>query len=239
MRLLATSSGFANLPAAAASHPTNQERRSWLKRLGAAIGLGMLGGPALASSHKAAFDTNGAEPYLGEIMLFAGNFQVRGYAFCNGQLLSIVQNQALFSILGTTYGGNGTTTFALPDLRGRFPMHFGQGPGLPNYNLGEVAGTPSVTLGAQQMPAHNHTLNISSAAATSNSPAGNVLAVPNGLASGSEENVAVKAYAAASNGTANNNSIGTAGSSQPVGVMNPYLTLNFQIAVQGLYPSRD
>jgi microcystin-dependent protein len=237
MRLLATSSGFASVPAAA-SQTTNQERRSWLKRLGAALGLGMLGGPALASSRRP-FDTNGAEPYIGEIMLFAGNFQVRGYAFCNGQLLSIAQNTALFSLLGTTYGGNGQTTFGLPDLRGRFPMHFGQGPGLSPYNLGERGGTPSVTLNTQQMPVHNHTLNISAAAATSNSPAGNVLAVPNGLTSGSEENVAIKAYGAAPNGTANNNSIGTAGGSQPFGVMNPYLTLNFQIAVEGIYPPRD
>ena len=100
-----------------------------------------------------------ASPFIGQITLFAGNFAPRGWAFCNGQLLSIAQNTALFSILGTTYGGNGQTTFALPDLRGRVPVHAGQGPGLSNYDLGQQGGAESVTLTTAQMPAHTHPAN--------------------------------------------------------------------------------
>lgn len=101
---------------------------------------------------------NGAEPFVAEIMLFGGNFAPRGYAFCSGQILSIAQNTALFSLLGTTYGGNGQTTFALPDLRGRAALHTGQGPGLSSYNLGQVGGTETVTLNINQIPAHNHAI---------------------------------------------------------------------------------
>src|SRR5438270_2669849 len=97
-----------------------------------------------------------SEPFLGEIRMFGGNFAPRGWSLCNGQLLPIAQNTALFSLLGTTYGGNGQTTFALPDLRGRVPLHWGQGPGLSNYDLGEQTGTESVTLLSTQMPAHSH-----------------------------------------------------------------------------------
>src|SRR5436190_23399763 len=108
-----------------------------------------------------------ADPLLGEIMLVPYNFAPRGWAFCQGQILSIAQNTALFSLLGTTYGGNGQTTFALPDLRGRCAIAPGQGPGLPNYVLGQVSGTPSVTLTNSTMPGHNH-----SAAPTGNSTDG-------------------------------------------------------------------
>src|SRR5690348_9255473 len=96
------------------------------------------------------------EPYLGDIYIFAGDFAPRGWAFCDGQLLPINQNQALFSILGTTYGGNGQTTFALPDLRGRAPVHFGQGPGLSSYALGQRAGSEGVALAQTEIPPHNH-----------------------------------------------------------------------------------
>src|SRR3712207_1329671 len=96
-------------------------------------------------------------PMIAEIRMFAGNFAPRGWAFCQGQILSIAQNTALFSLLGTTYGGNGQTTFALPDLRGRVPMQPGQGPGLSSHNLGEQGGSETVTLISSQMPAHNHT----------------------------------------------------------------------------------
>ena len=99
------------------------------------------------------------EPYIAGIVLFAGNFAPRGWAFCNGQILSIAQNTALFSLLGTTYGGNGQTTFALPDLRGRVPIQPGQGPGLPLYDLGEAGGAPTTTLVANNLPAHSHSLN--------------------------------------------------------------------------------
>src|SRR5438105_10342167 len=99
-----------------------------------------------------------SEPFLGQIMLFGGNFAPRGWAFCNGQIMSIAQNTALFSLLGTTYGGDGITTFALPDLRGRAPVGQGQGPGLSNITLGEASGTESITLTIANMPGHNHTL---------------------------------------------------------------------------------
>ena len=99
-----------------------------------------------------------SEPFLGEIKMFGGNFAPRGYALCNGQLLAIQQNTALFALLGTTYGGNGQTTFALPDLRGRVPMSSGQGPGLTSRTLGEMSGSENVTLLSNQMPAHNHSV---------------------------------------------------------------------------------
>src|SRR5512140_216933 len=111
-------------------------------------------------------------PFIGEIVMFAGNFAPRSWALCNGQLLPIAQNTALFSILGTTYGGDGRTTFALPDLRGRVPVHPGQGPGLSNYVLGEMAGTENTTLLINNMPAHNHTLNAVSDAGDTAAPAG-------------------------------------------------------------------
>src|SRR5688572_5350285 len=114
-----------------------------------------------------------SEPFIGEIIMFAGNFAPRGWAFCSGQLLSIAQNTALFSILGTTYGGNGQTTFALPDLRGRCPVHQGQGPGLSNYSLGQVGGTESVTLIASQLPPHSHTVACSANDANLGLPEGN------------------------------------------------------------------
>ncbi|MGH6630282.1 MAG: phage tail protein, partial [Burkholderiales bacterium] len=106
-----------------------------------------------------------SSPFLGMIQIFPYNFAPRGWAFCNGQILPIVQNTALFSLLGTTYGGNGQTTFALPDLRGRFPNSSGQGPGLSNYDLGQVGGTESATLTINQMPTHNHTATFASTSA--------------------------------------------------------------------------
>src|SRR5690349_13883210 len=122
-----------------------------------------------------------SEPFIGEIIMFAGNFAPRGWAFCQGQILSIAQNTALFSILGTTYGGNGQTTFALPDFRGRVPVGQGQGPGLSSYVLGEVSGTESTTLLTTNMPVHNHGLTQAKAKAlvTARTEAPNVGA-PNG-----------------------------------------------------------
>src|SRR6185503_14662217 len=118
-----------------------------------------------------------SEPFIGEIIMFAGNFAPRGWAFCEGQLLSIAQNSALFSILGTTYGGDGQTTFALPDLRGRAPMQWGQGPGLTPRFLGESSGAENVTLISTQMPAHTHALNASGAQGDAPTPSGTVNAV--------------------------------------------------------------
>ncbi len=113
--------------------------------------------------------------FIGEIRLFAGNFAPRDWAFCEGQIMSIAQNTALFSLLGTQYGGNGQTTFALPDLRGRVPMHQGQGPGLSPRDIGEVSGSETVTLLSTQMPAHSHALRASTTAAAGSTPAGALL----------------------------------------------------------------
>ena len=174
--------------------------------------------------------------YIGEIMLFAGTFCPQYYMECNGALLSIAQNQALFSILGTTYGGNGTTNFALPDLRGRTPIGYGQGTGLSNRTLGQSGGTENETLLLSQMPQHNHSITISlpasSAAATKGTPENNIPAVP-------ERSIA--AYTDASADKAMRSPTATAGisgGSQPHNNMQPYLTLRYCIATQGLYPTR-
>ena len=173
-----------------------------------------------------------SQPFLGEIKLFPYNFAPRGFAFCQGQVLSIAQNTALFSLLGTTYGGNGQTNFALPDLRGRAPMQPGQGPGLSNHDLGEKAGQESVSLLTTQIPSHTHTLGASTQAATSDVPAPE--AVPGRSTGG------LLAYAAATPGTAlSSSALSTAGGSQPHNNMMPYLVLNYCIATQGIFPSRN
>ena len=175
-----------------------------------------------------------ASPFLAQITLFAGNFAPRGWAFCQGQILPIAQNTALFSLLGTTYGGNGQTTFALPDLRGRVPIQPGQGPGLSPYSLGELGGVENVTLLQTQMPAHNHTTqvtsNASSAAATDTLPNGNFLASDNQYTNTSN---------AVMNATAVTVTVGIAGGSQPHENRQPYLAINFIIAMEGIFPSRN
>ena len=236
MRIIATPAGIQPLVSPDfQADVANHERRSWLKRLGAMLGLGLLAGPAMAGTQgtRGVQRTTGQDAFLGEIMLFAGNFVVSNYAQCNGQILSIAQNTALFSILGTTYGGNGTTTFALPNLNGRLPIGMGQLPGGSNYALGQMSGSESVTLLANQMPTHTHALNVA-AAGTSATPVGNVPAAAT-LASNEE---GVNAYASAATATAAGTAIGMAGGSQPVGILNPYLALNFQICIQGVFPSR-
>ena len=169
-----------------------------------------------------------ADPYIGEIRMFAGNFAPLGWAFCNGALLPIAQYEALFSLLGTTYGGDGQTTFALPDLRGRGPIHAGQGPGLTNHPQGEQGGTETVTLTVAQMPAHTHAPAASSAAGTSSHPNGNVWA-----ASSTSDNQ----YAGTSNTTMNPATIGVAGGNQPHDNRQPVLAINFIISLEGIYPS--
>ncbi len=176
-----------------------------------------------------------AEPFVGQITLFAGNFAPRGYAFCNGQLLSIAQNTALFSLLGTNYGGNGVNTFGLPDLRGRVPIHAGTGPGLSNYQLGQIGGQENVTLTVNQIPSHGHTASVNASAGAPNtvSPGGAVLAVSaqgNTYASGSPTLTAMSASAA---------TVANAGGNQGHPNMQPYLALNFIIALQGIFPSRN
>ncbi|TDN93245.1 tail fiber protein [Microbacterium sp. BK668] len=167
------------------------------------------------------------DPFIGELRCFGFNFAPRGWALCNGQLLSISQNTALFSLLGTTYGGNGTTTFGLPDLRGRVSLAFGQGPGLSNRTQGEQAGTETVTLTAATIPAHGHTVAASSAA-TSKNPSG---AFPAVTGAGSS-------YGTTGDLTMNAAMIGGGGSGQPHDNMPPYVVLNWCIALEGVFPSR-
>ena len=171
------------------------------------------------------------ETFLGEIRMFAGNFAPTGWAFCQGQLLPIAQNQALFSLLGTTYGGNGTTTFALPDLRGRVPVGFGQGPGLSNRVIGEQFGSELVTLNINQMPSHNHTVNAVTTEGNQNLPTNSLPANTKTLD---------KEYSNANaNTTMKATMVNPTGGSQPFGVSQPSLGVNFIIALQGIYPSRN
>lgn len=172
-----------------------------------------------------------SEPFLGMIIIVPYNFSPRGWAFCNGQILPIAQNTALFSLLGTTYGGNGQTTFALPDLRGRFPNSSGQGPGLSNYSLGQQSGTESTTMTVNQLPGHTHTFAqpCLDDDATTGIPTGKVPANSGTNIYGSPSGAAVEA----------GGNTGIAGGSQPVPLLNPYLTLNYCIALEGIFPSRN
>jgi microcystin-dependent protein len=173
-----------------------------------------------------------SEPFIGQIIIFAGNFAPRGWAFCNGQLLSIAQNTALFSILGTTYGGNGQTTFALPNLQGRLAMHAGSGPGLTPRDLGEVGGGETVTLTNSQMPAHNHVLACNTNPGNQTQPEANIL--------GAESASATQVYTNAQpNQTMSPLSISASGGSQPHDNMPPFQCLNYIIALEGIFPSRN
>lgn len=164
------------------------------------------------------------------LMIFAGNFPIRGWAFCSGQLLSIAQNTALFSILGTTYGGNGQTTFALPDLRGRAPIGTGQGPGLSNISLGEQAGTENITLLIQNVPQHTHTMTGSSLAGNTSLPTGAVPANSGALD---------KEYSSVLTSNVAMAPTGISGGSQPFANRNPYLGMTYLIALEGIFPSRN
>ncbi|GAB2476675.1 tail fiber protein [Comamonas humi] len=181
-----------------------------------------------------------SEPFLGQLMLFGGNFCPRGWANASGQILSIAQNTALFSLLGTTYGGNGQTTFALPDLRGRAPISDGQGPGLSYFDLGQVGGTESTTLTINNMPMHTHqatytaTPNASTAPATNATPAaGQVLAQTQNA--GAYANATADTTLGGSTGTV---TVGVTGGNQPFSIQMPYLSLRWCIALEGVFPSR-
>lgn len=180
------------------------------------------------------------EPYLAQIMLFAGNFVVRGWAQCNGALLSIAQNSAVFSLVGTTYGGDGIQTFALPDLRGRTAISIGQGPGLTNRVLGEVSGQENTTLLVTNLPQHSHPLMSNNGPSTTGIPDTSVV-LSQGPATGSGPS-AKPGTIYSSNGVNTMlapASIGVTGGSQPFDVMQPYLVLNYQIALEGVFPSRS
>jgi microcystin-dependent protein len=163
-----------------------------------------------------------SDPFIGEIRQFAGNFAPRGWAFCNGQILAIAQNQALFSLLGTTYGGDGRVTFALPDLRGRVPLHFSQA-----HPLGQAGGAETVTLAAAQMPAHTHAVPVGAGAADSTQPAGNLPATAR-----------VQTYAQGAP-VPMGAGLDLAGGGQPHENMGPFLAVSFIIALEGIFPARN
>lgn len=178
-----------------------------------------------------------AENYIGTIILFAPpNFNLKGYLPCNGQILAISQNQALFALLGTTYGGNGQTTFGIPDLRSRVPVGTGTGTGgLSPYAAGQMGGSESVTLTQQQMPLHNHNVNVTNGAATSASPAGNYLATVGSRGGGAD----IYATSVATPATLNTSTISLTGGTQGHANIQPYLGMNYFICVQGLFPVRN
>ena len=171
-----------------------------------------------------------SEPFIAEVRIFAGNFAPRGWAFCDGQLLPVAQNTALFSLIGTTYGGDGRTTTALPNLQGRAPMHPGRGPGLTERRLGHQGGVESITLSQAQMPDHSHTLRGTVSRGSSSQPQGNAF----------NRSVGDTAYHTPTNLTGMAPTMASnTGGSQAHNNLQPFLTLNFIIALQGLYPSRS
>jgi microcystin-dependent protein len=171
-----------------------------------------------------------ADPFVAEIRIFPFNFAPKGWAFCDGQLLPISQNTALFSLLGTTYGGNGTSTFALPDLQGRAPMHPGQGPGLSLHDLGEESGSETVTLLESEIPSHTHRME-----GATQDPATAKLVSPNASFALSQGG---GIYQDAGNALLAPEALAPAGGAQPHNNLMPYLTLNFNIALQGVFPPR-
>ena len=172
-----------------------------------------------------------SEPFIAEIRIFAGNFAPRSWAFCNGQLLPIAQNTALFSLIGTIYGGDGRTTTALPNMQGKAPMHPGRGPGLTDRRLGQRGGTETVTLTEAQMPSHNHNLQAANAPGTTFSPTSTsyLSRSVGGNVYDSTDNL---------NNALNVGTLQNTGGNQAHNNMQPFLAINYIIALQGLYPSR-
>jgi microcystin-dependent protein len=171
-----------------------------------------------------------ADPFVAEIRIFPFNFAPKGWAWCDGQLLPLSQNTALFSLLGTTYGGNGKSNFALPDLQGRAPMHPGQGPGLSLHDLGETGGSETVTLLESEIPAHSHALMSNAGTANRTTPVGNSIARASGASP----------YAPSPSPSAqlSSDAIAPAGGDAPHNNLQPYLTFYFNIALQGVFPPR-
>lgn len=189
------------------------------------------------------------DPFIGQIVMFAGNFAPRGWAFCQGQILAIQQNVALFSILGTTYGGNGQSTFQLPNLSSRVPVGTGQGPGLEPFVLGQVGGTHNTTLTSSNMPIHTHPATVtpngsimaSTSAGTLQAPiTGSLLAQSNQRDSQYIDSASAgTTVPLGGNAPAPTVTIGQAGGSIPFSIMQPYLAMNFIIALEGVFPSRN
>ena len=171
-----------------------------------------------------------SEPFLGEIRIFPLNFAPRGWAACDGQLLPINVNTALFSILGTTFGGDGKITFGLPNLQGKIPLGAGAGPGLTPRNLGESAGTESVTLSLNQLPPHSHAAKCNSGNGNQYGPANHYWA---------QDAAGAKEYGATGTGQMSAAAIGSAGGSQPHGNLQPYTAVNYCIALTGIFPPRS
>ena len=177
------------------------------------------------------------EPFLGEIRMVGWNFAANGWALCNGQLMSISQNTALFSLLGTYYGGDGVSTFALPNLQGRVPIHQGNGIGLSPYTIGQSAGSENIPLLANQMPTHNHLMGVSTQSGSVANPTNALLA--EGNSGGGRAPVPVSNYVStAATGTLAPTAITSAGGSQPHSNIQPFLCINFIIALTGIFPSR-
>ena len=174
-----------------------------------------------------------SSPFVAEIRIFACNFAPTGWALCNGQLLPISQNTALFSLLGTTYGGDGRSNFALPDLQGKAPLFWGQGNGLSLYVEGQSGGEDVVTLTQSEMPSHTHSASAASGGGTANDPTGNVWAATTILRQG------VNTYGTAGGTAMRPQALQVAGGSAPHNNLMPYLVLNFCIALQGIYPPRS
>lgn len=176
-----------------------------------------------------------ADPFIGEIRIFSGNFAPRDWAFCNGQTIPVAQNPALFSIVGTIYGGDGRTTFGVPDLQGRAPMHAGSGPGLTPRPMGQELGANETTLAVGNLPVHSHTMSVVGDQANQNTPASGLsyAATPGRARRGASH------YGPPNNlGSMANGVMGATGGGQPHNNMQPFLAINFIIALTGIYPSR-
>ena len=171
-----------------------------------------------------------AQPYVGEIRIFAGNFAPAGWMFCQGQALSISENEVLFQLIGTTYGGDGQSTFNLPNLASRIPIHQGQGPGISqNYIIGEMAGVESVTLTVQQIPTHTHPIQVSTDSGTQSAPANEVLGA----------NPSVQIYRAGNPSQSfDPSAVAPVGGSQPHENMQPFIVINYIISLFGIFPSQ-
>jgi microcystin-dependent protein len=182
-----------------------------------------------------------SQPYIGQIMIFGGSFAPQGWAFCNGQTMDISQNDTLFNLIGTTYGGDGRTTFNLPDLQGRVPVHIGQGPGLSNYNIGDKAGVESVTLTTPQLPAHNHQVAVVTGTTQGNTSTPGFQS--NSVLADEFQSQANAAFAYVANNGTNQVALGTktiglTGGSQPHENRQPFLAINYIISLFGVFPSQ-
>jgi microcystin-dependent protein len=173
--------------------------------------------------------------FVGSIWLFGGNFQPVNFQYCNGQLISIAQNETLYTLIGTTFGGDGTNTFGLPDLRGRVAVGMGQGPGTSLYVIGQAAASEQVTMGVNQMPSHTHLINASSTPASAAIPANNLYFAAAANSSGAETLYST----AAANATMSNGTIGNGGNSLPFSIVQPVLCSSYIIAMFGIFPTRN